>query len=67
MLRKTTSTLALTTLLFVPVAIELAHAAGAADAIPPAVPSALQPPAGQTAFLIGHASGTQNYVVRRLQ
>jgi len=61
MLRKTTLTLALTTLLFVPVAIELAHAAEADDVIPPAVPSTLQPPAGQIAFLIGHASGTQNY------
>jgi len=29
---------------------------------PPAVPAAIQIPAGNTAFLVGHAVGTQNYV-----
>jgi len=29
---------------------------------PPAVPAAIQVPAGNTAFLVGHAVGTQNYV-----
>ncbi len=61
MLRKTTLMLTLTTVLFEPVAIELAHAAATDDVIPPVVPSTLRAPAGQVAFLIGHASGTQNY------
>lgn len=61
MLRRTTLILSLATVLFVPVAIELAHAAGSDDVIAPQVPSDLQPPAGQLPFLIGHASGTQNY------
>jgi uncharacterized protein DUF3455 len=30
--------------------------------VTPAVPSNLEPPAGSTAFLIGHARGSQNYV-----
>jgi hypothetical protein len=30
--------------------------------VPPVVPSNLEVPAGSTAFLIGHARGTQNYV-----
>lgn len=30
--------------------------------VPPAVPSNLEVPAGNTAFLISHAKGTQNYV-----
>ena len=53
MLRKTTLMLTLMTLLFVRVAIELAHASGTDEVIPPAVPSALRPSAGQVAFLIG--------------
>ncbi len=48
-------------------AIVIALAAAARPAFgetiaPPAVPSNLQVPAGNTAFLKGHAMGTQNYV-----
>jgi len=40
----------------------LAHADDAHDVVPPAVPAALQVPAGNTAFLVGHADGTQDYI-----
>lgn len=36
--------------------------AGAQEVTPPPVPSGLEVEAGNTAFLIGHAVGTQNYV-----
>ena len=38
------------------------QAAHAKRVIPPSVPANLQVPAGNTAFLVGHATGTQNYV-----
>jgi hypothetical protein len=34
----------------------------AADGAPPPVPTAVQVPAGNKLFLVGHASGTQNYI-----
>src|SRR5262249_10151559 len=38
---------------------QLAHA----DAVtPPPVPPQIQVPVGNTAFLVGHADGTQNYI-----
>jgi hypothetical protein len=36
--------------------------AHADDITPPAVPDNLQVPAGNTAFLVGHATGTQGYI-----
>jgi hypothetical protein len=39
-----------------------AHADDAHDVVPPAVPTNLQVPAGNTPFLVGHADGTQNYI-----
>lgn len=32
------------------------------DVVPPAVPANLEVPAGYTAFLVGHAAGTQDYI-----
>ena len=62
MLRNICLIFSLTTALAVPVTIEVAYA-GANDAVtPPAVPSNLQVPAGHEPFLVGHASGTQNYI-----
>ncbi len=61
MLRKT-CLLTVTALLFTPVAIELAHAGAANDIPRPTVPANLEVPAGHEPFLIGHASGTQNYI-----
>ena len=46
-------------------AVTLALAPQPADAqriVPPAVPDAIQVPAGNKAFLVGHAVGTQNYI-----
>ena len=46
-------------------AVTLAVAPQPADAqriVPPAVPDAIQVPAGNKAFLVGHAVGTQNYI-----
>ena len=40
----------------------LPPAAHADDVIPPPVPSIIQVPAGNTAFLVGHATGTQDYI-----
>jgi Protein of unknown function (DUF3455) len=39
----------------------------AADILPPSVPPNLQVPAGNQAFLVGHAIGTQNYVCLPLE
>jgi hypothetical protein len=36
--------------------------AHAADVTPPQVPANIEVPAGNTAFLVGHAVGTQNYI-----
>src|SRR5262245_36102598 len=38
------------------------QAAHAKRVVPPPVPANLEVPAGNTAFLVGHAIGTQNYV-----
>ena len=40
----------------------LAHADDARDVVPPAVPTPLQVPAGNSPFLVGHAAGTQDYI-----
>jgi len=40
----------------------LAHAA---PPVPPSVPAAIQVPAGNVAYLVGHATGTQNYTCQR--
>lgn len=50
------------TVLAVALTIALPRAAAGDEITPPPVPDGLNPPAGSTAFLIGHASGTQNYV-----
>ncbi len=42
--------------------VALLQPLAAADLLPPAVPPNLQVPAGNQAFLEGHAIGTQNYV-----
>ena len=34
----------------------------AAQVTPPATPDAIAPPAGNTAFLVGHARGSQGYI-----
>ena len=34
---------------------------------PPTVPTALRPPEGNVPFLVGHATGTQDYVCRQLE
>ena len=40
----------------------IAADASLSDVTPPAVPADIQVPAGNVAFLVGHAIGTQNYV-----
>ncbi|BDG02503.1 hypothetical protein AMOR_14990 [Anaeromyxobacter oryzae] len=52
----------LTLFLIGAVAVSLPRAAHADDVTPPDVPHDLQVPVGNTAFLVGHADGTQNYV-----
>jgi hypothetical protein len=42
--------------------ISLPQPAHAAHVTPPPVPGKIEVPAGNTAFLVGHATGTQNYV-----
>jgi hypothetical protein len=46
----------------VAVSIGLPHAAHAQRATPPRVPDKRQVPEGSELFLVGHATGTQNYV-----
>ena len=41
---------------------QLARAWEKRDIVPPAVPAALEVPAGNTPFLVGHADGTQDYI-----
>jgi uncharacterized protein DUF3455 len=48
--------------LAVAVTVALRQPAHAAEVTPPPVPTAIQVPAGNKLFLVGHASGTQNYV-----
>lgn len=62
MLRNICHVFSLVTALAVPVTIEVAHASADDAPTPPAVPSNLQVPAGHQPFLIGQASGTQNYI-----
>lgn len=50
------------TVLAVALTIALPQAAAYDDVIPPRVPENLEVPAGNTAFLIGRAYGTQNYI-----
>jgi hypothetical protein len=42
--------------------VSLPQPAHAEQVTPPPVPANLEVPAGNTAFLVGHATGTQNYV-----
>jgi hypothetical protein len=42
--------------------VSLQQSTRAADGTPPPVPAAVQVPAGNRLFFVGHASGTQNYV-----
>src|SRR6185436_6503181 len=42
--------------------IALPHAAQAQSVTPPPVPTGIEVPAGNQAFLIGHGDGSQNYV-----
>jgi uncharacterized protein DUF3455 len=44
--------------------VALPQPAHADDITPPPVPDNIQVPAGNEAFLVGHAVGTQNYVCR---
>lgn len=46
----------------VAVTVALSPPTHAAEVTPPPVPATLQVPAGNKLFLVGHASGTQNYV-----
>jgi len=48
-------------------AIALPHAARAQTVTPPPVPAGLEVPAGNEAFLVGHAFGSQNYVCQPSQ
>jgi hypothetical protein len=54
--------IACATALVVALTISLPRRAHADEVTPPSVPAALQVPAGNEAFLVGHAVGTQNYV-----
>jgi hypothetical protein len=49
-------------LVAVAVSVLLPGLAHAADVTPPSVPDNLQVPVGNTAFLVGHAAGTQGYI-----
>jgi hypothetical protein len=54
--------IACVTALAVAFTVSLSQPARAANVTPPPVPANIQVPAGNTAFLVGHAFGTQNYV-----
>ena len=54
--------IACATALSVALAVSIPRLARAHNVTPPAVPANLQVPAGNTAFLVGHAVGTQNYI-----
>ena len=54
--------IACATALAVAFTVSLPQPAGAAIVTPPSVPQNLEVPAGNTAFLVGHAVGTQNYI-----
>ena len=54
--------IACATALSVVLAVSIPRLARAHNVTPPAVPANLQVPAGNTAFLVGHAVGTQNYI-----
>ena len=59
-----TRLIACTAALAVAFAVWLPQPGRAADVTPPPVPSDLQVDAGNKAFLVGHAVGTQNYICR---
>jgi uncharacterized protein DUF3455 len=59
--RRRRTTLITAAIVVLTLAIAAPHAAGPVIVTPP-VPTDLVVPAGNTAFLIGHAQGTQNYV-----
>lgn len=61
MLRKIRLNLALAAAFVTAASISVPLAAANDDVTPPPVPSNLQVPEGQQAYLIGHAYGTQNY------
>jgi uncharacterized protein DUF3455 len=50
------------TALAVALTVSMSQPAHADDVTPPPVPPNIEVPAGNTAFLVGHATGTQNYV-----
>ena len=54
--------LACATALVVAFTVSLQQPTRAADEVPPPVPANIQVPAGNKLFLVGHATGTQNYV-----
>lgn len=54
--------MACATTLAVAFTISLSQPAHAGRVTPPPVPTDIQVPAGNTAFLVGHAVGTQNYI-----
>jgi hypothetical protein len=54
--------IACATALAVAFTVALPQPAHAADITPPPVPHNIQVPAGNTAFLVGHGVGTQNYI-----
>lgn len=54
--------IACTTALVVGLMVSLPQLAHAQDVTPPPVPTRIQVPEGNEAFLVGHATGTQNYV-----
>ena len=51
-----------TTALAMALTVSLAHSAHAERPTPPPVPAKLDVDAGSRAFLVGHATGTQNYI-----
>ena len=52
------------TTLAVAFTVPLSQAAFAGQVMPPSVPTEIEAPAGNKAFLVGHALGTQNYVCK---
>ena len=54
--------IACATALAVAFTVSLPQPAHAGQVTPPPVPANIQVPAGNEAFLVGHAVGTQNYV-----
>ena len=61
-IRRRILAIACTTALAVAFTVSLSQPVHAASVTPPPVPTGLEVPAGNTAFLVGHAVGTQNYI-----